>query len=132
MMEFTEQMLERICLEVHGTTEVEVGDNTISFKAPFVRKTMRDAIMDFTGYDISCMNEEQLREACQKLGIEVDETMGRGELIDEIFGAKSEGNYIQQKFIIDYPIERSRLCERHRDKRELHERFKLSVTGKEL
>ncbi|MEG1587366.1 MAG: lysine--tRNA ligase [Bacteroidales bacterium] len=132
MMNFTENMLEKICLDVNGTTEVKVGDKTISFKAPFARKTMTQAILDFTGIDISGMNEEQLREACHQLGIEADETMGKGKLIDEIFGEKCEGNYIQPTFITDYPIEMSPLCKRHRTNPELTERFELMVNGKEL
>ncbi|MDE6308905.1 MAG: lysine--tRNA ligase, partial [Muribaculaceae bacterium] len=103
MMDFTERMIEKICLDVNGTTEVKVGDNIISFKAPFKRVTMTQAIKDFTGYDITGMDEEQLRDVCHKLHIEVDKTMGKGKLIDEIFGEKCEGNYIQPTFIIDYP-----------------------------
>ncbi|MBD5267649.1 MAG: lysine--tRNA ligase [Bacteroides sp.] len=132
MMDFTEKMLERICLEVNGTTEVKVGDNTISFKAPFKRITMIDAIKEHTGIDITGMDETQLREVATGLGIEVDETMGKGKLIDEIFGEKCEGNYIQPTFIIDYPIEMSPLTKRHRNNPELTERFELMVNGKEL
>ncbi|WP_290450830.1 DUF4332 domain-containing protein, partial [uncultured Muribaculum sp.] len=115
-----------------GTTEVKVGDNTISFKAPFKRITMIDAIKEHTGIDIAGMDEEQLREVCRKLDIEADETMGKGKLIDEIFGEKCEGNYIQPTFIIDYPIEMSPLTKRHRNNPELTERFELMVNGKEL
>ena len=132
MMDFTEKMLEKICLDVNGTTEVKVGDNTISFKAPFKRITMIDAIKEHTGIDIADMDEEQLREVCRKLDIEADETMGKGKLIDEIFGEKCEGNYIQPTFIIDYPIEMSPLTKRHRNNPELTERFELMVNGKEL
>ena len=132
MMKFTEQMLEKICLDVNGTTEVKVGDNTISFKTPFKRVTMIDAIKEFTGIDISGMDENQLRDVCKKIGVEVDETMGKGKLIDEIFGEKCEGNYIQPTFITDYPIEMSPLCKRHRNNPELTERFELMVNGKEL
>ena len=132
MMDFTEKMLEKICLDVNGTTEVKVGDNTISFKAPFKRITMIDAIKEHTGIDIAGMDEEQLREVCRKLDIEADETMGKGKLIDEIFGEKCEGNYIQPTFIIDYPIEMSPLTKRHRNNPELTERFELMVNGKEL
>lgn len=132
MMEFTEKMLEKICLDVNGTTEVKVGDNIINFKAPFARKTMTEAIKDFTGIDITGMDEDQLREVCKQLHIEVDETMGKGKLIDEIFGEKCEGNYIQPTFITDYPIEMSPLCKRHRENPELTERFELMVNGKEL
>ena len=132
MMTFTEKMLERICMEVNGTTEVKVGDNVISFKAPFARKTMRQAILDHTGYDIDGKSEEELRAAAKEMGIEVDETMGKGKLIDEIFGEKCEGTYIQPTFIIDYPIEMSPLTKRHRENPELTERFELMVNGKEL
>lgn len=132
MMNFTERMLEKICLDVNGTTDVKVGDNIISFKAPFARKTMRQAILDFTGFDIAGKSEEELRAACLSMGIEADETMGKGKLIDEIFGEKCEGNYIQPTFITDYPIEMSPLCKRHRENPELTERFELMVNGKEL
>ena len=132
MMDFTERMLEKICLDVNGTTEVKVGDNVISFKAPFKRITMIDAIKEHTGIDITGMDEEQLRATASKLGIEVDETMGKGTLIDEIFGEKCEGTYIQPTFIIDYPIEMSPLTKRHRNNPELTERFELMVNGKEL
>ena len=132
MMEFTEKMLEKICLDVNGTTEVKMGDNIISFKAPFARKTMTEAIKDFTGIDITGMDEAQLRDVCKQLHIEVDDSMGKGKLIDEIFGEKCEGNYIQPTFITDYPIEMSPLCKRHRDNPELTERFELMVNGKEL
>ncbi|MBR3858760.1 MAG: lysine--tRNA ligase, partial [Bacteroidaceae bacterium] len=132
MMNFTEQMLEKICLDVNGTTEVQVGDNVISFKAPFARRTMTEAIKEFTGVDITGMDEAQLRAVCKELGVETDETMGKGKLIDEIFGEKCEGNYIQPTFITDYPIEMSPLCKRHRENPELTERFELMVNGKEL
>lgn len=132
MMEFTEKMLEKICMDVNGTTEVKVGDNVISFKAPFRRVTMIDAIKDFTGIDITGMGEDELRDVCRKLNIEVDASMGKGKLIDEIFGEKCEGNYIQPTFIIDYPIEMSPLTKRHRENPELTERFELMVNGKEL
>ena len=132
MMDFTEKLLEKICLDVNGTTEVKVGDNIISFRAPFRRVTMIDAIKDFTGIDITGMGEDELRDVCRKLDIEVDASMGKGKLIDEIFGEKCEGNYIQPTFIIDYPIEMSPLTKRHRDNPELTERFELMVNGKEL
>ena len=132
MMEFTEKLVETICLEVNGTTEVKIGDNIINFKAPYRRVTMTDAIKEHTGIDITGMTEEQLREAARSLGIEVDETMGKGKLIDEIFGEKCEGSYIQPTFIIDYPIEMSPLTKKHRDNPELTERFELMVNGKEL
>ncbi|HEY5571100.1 MAG TPA: lysine--tRNA ligase [Bacteroidales bacterium] len=132
MMDYTEKMLEKICLDVNGTTEVKVGEQTISFKAPFKRITMIDAIKDFTGIDITNMDENQLRDVCKQLGIEADDTMGKGKMIDEIFGEKCEGNYIQPTFITDYPIDMSPLCKRHRKNPELTERFELMVNGKEL
>lgn len=132
MMEFTEQMLEQIATKVLGTTKTTIGDREIDFKAPYPRVTMIDAIKEHTGMDITGMDEAQLREVCRKLNIEVDETMGKGKLIDEIFGDKCEGNYIQPTFIIDYPIEMSPLCKRHRANPELTERFELMVNGKEL
>ncbi len=132
MMSFTERLLEKICLDVNGTTEVKVGDNTISFKAPFRRVTMIDAIKENTGIDITGMDESALRETARSLGIEVDDSMGKGKLIDEIFGETSEGKYIQPTFIIDYPIEMSPLTKRHRSNPELTERFELMVNGKEL
>lgn len=132
MMTFTERMLEKICLDVNGTTEVKVGDNTISFKAPFPRVTMAQAIKDHTGRDITGLDEEGLRSLARELGVEVDDTMGKGKLIDEIFGEKCEGKYIQPTFITDYPIEMSPLTKRHRDNPELTERFELMVNGKEL
>jgi lysyl-tRNA synthetase class 2 len=132
MMNFTEQMLQKICMDVNGTTEVKVGDNVISFKAPFRRVTMIDAIKEFTGIDITGMGEDELRDVCKQLHIDVDASMGKGKLIDEIFGEKCEGNYIQPTFIIDYPIEMSPLTKRHRNNPELTERFELMVNGKEL
>lgn len=132
MMEMTEQMIEKICLDVNGTTEVKVGDHIINLKAPYKRVTMLDSIKEFTGYDLTGMNEEQIREVCLKLKLEVDETMGKGKLIDEIFGEFCEGNYIQPTFITDYPIEMSPLTKKHRDNPELTERFELMVNGKEL
>ncbi len=132
MMTFTENMLEKICLDVNGTTEVKVGDNIINFKTPYKRISMIDSIKEFTGIDINGMNEEQLVEVCKKLNVDVNNTMGKGKLIDEIFGAKCEGNYIQPTFITDYPREMSPLCKRHRTNPELTERFELMVNGKEL
>ncbi|GHT04803.1 lysine--tRNA ligase [Bacteroidia bacterium] len=132
MMTFTEQMIERICLDVLGTTEVQVGENQISFKAPYRRVTMIDAIKENTGVDIAGMDEEQLREVCKKLHVEQDNTMGKGKLIDEIFGETSEGKYIQPTFITDYPKEMSPLTKKHRTNPELTERFELMVNGKEL
>ena len=132
MMEFTENMLERIALAVNGTTEVEIDGKTISFKAPFRRLTMTDAILEKTGYDITGQSEAQLREACARLNVEVDDTMGKGKLIDAIFGQYCEGDLVQPTFICDYPIEMSPLCKRHRDNSDLTERFELFVAGKEL
>ena len=132
MMEFTENMLERIAIAVNGTTDVEIDGKTISFKAPFRRLTMTDAILEKTGYDITGQNEAQLREACARLNVEVDDTMGKGKLIDAIFGQYCEGDLVQPTFICDYPIEMSPLCKRHRDNEDLTERFELFVAGKEL
>lgn len=132
MMDFTEAMLEKVCLDVNGATEVKVGENVISFKRPFKRVTMTESIKEFTGIDITGMDEDALRNVCKQLHIEVDESFGKGKLIDEIFGEKCEGNYIQPTFITDYPIEMSPLCKRHRDNPELTERFELMVAGKEL
>ena len=132
MMEFTENMLERIALAVNGTTDVEIDGKTISFKAPFCRLTMTDAIREKTGYDITGQSEAELREACTRLNVEVDDTMGKGKLIDAIFGQYCEGDLIQPTFICDYPIEMSPLCKRHRDNEDLTERFELFVAGKEL
>jgi len=132
MMSMTEKMLEKICLDVLGTTKVMIGGKEIDFKAPYKRVTMIDAIKEHTGIDINGMSEEQLREVCKELHIEQDETMGKGKLIDEIFGEKCEGNYIQPTFITDYPIEMSPLTKKHRSNPELTERFELMVNGKEL
>ena len=132
MMEFTENLLEHCAMEVNGTTDVVFGENKVSFKAPFARVTMTDAIKNFTGFDISGKSEAQLFEAAKGLGIDVDETMGKGKLIDEIFGAKCEGNFIQPTFITDYPKEMSPLCKEHRDNPDLTERFELMVCGKEI
>ena len=132
MMSFTEQMLEKIAMDVNGTTEVKVGDNIINFKAPFRRVPMLEAIKEFTGYDLNGKSEEEIFAICKELKMEVDETMGKGKLIDEIFGEFCEGNYIQPTFITDYPIEMSPLCKRHRNNPELTERFELMVNGKEL
>ena len=132
MMCFTEQMLEKIALDVNGTTDVQVGEHTISFKAPFRRVTMLDSIKEFTGYDLNGKSEEEIFAICKELKMEVDETMGKGKLIDEIFGEFCEGNYIQPTFITDYPIEMSPLCKRHRNNPDLTERFELMVNGKEL
>jgi lysyl-tRNA synthetase class 2 len=132
MMDFTEQMIEKICLDVNGTTEVQVGDKTISLKTPYKRISMIDAIKENTGIDIEGMDENDLRKVCEDLQIDVDETMGKGKLIDKLFGEKCEANYVQPTFITDYPLEMSPLCKRHRHNPELTERFELLVNGKEL
>ncbi len=136
MMEFTEQMVEYVAMdvamEVLGTTKAKVGDNIIDFKAPYKRITMIDAIEEHTGINVAGMNEEELREVCKKVGVEQDETMGVGKLIDEIFGEKCEGSYIQPTFITDYPIEMSPLTKKHRTNPSLTERFELMVNGKEV
>ncbi|MFI5148510.1 MAG: lysine--tRNA ligase [Bacteroidia bacterium] len=132
MMDFTEEMLEKVAMDLHGDTKVQVGDKVIDFQRPFKRITMYEAIQEHTGIDISAMDENQLRDTCQKLGIHADKAMGKGKLIDEIFGAKCEGNYIQPTFITDYPLEMSPLCKKHRSKEGLVERFELMVNGKEL
>ena len=132
MMSFTEQLLERICLAVNGTTEVEFNGNVISYKAPYRRIPILDAIKEKTGYDLSGMSEDEIREVATKLGIEVDATMGKGKLIDEIFGETCEGTFIQPTFIIDYPVEMSPLTKMHRSKPGLTERFELMVNGKEV
>ena len=132
MMDFTERLLEHCAIAVNGTSDCTFGENKISFKAPYKRVTMRQSIIDFTGFDIDGKSEEELRMAAKGLGISVDETMGKGKLIDEIFGEKCEGNYIQPTFITDYPKEMSPLCKVHRDNPELTERFELMVCGKEV
>ena len=132
MMSFTEKLLETICVAVNGKPEVEIDGKTISLKAPFRRLPILDAIKEKTGYDLDGMDEPQLREVAQKLGIEVDETMGKGKLIDEIFGETCESSFIQPTFIIDYPVEMSPLTKMHRSKPGLTERFELMVNGKEI
>jgi lysyl-tRNA synthetase class 2 len=132
MMEITEQLFEKIALTLHGTTELKVGDKTINFKAPYRRISIIEAIQENTGIDINGMDEAGLREVCKTLKIDVPPTIGKGKLIDEIFGATSEHNYIQPTFIIDYPIEMSPLTKKHRSKEGLVERFELMVNGKEL
>ena len=132
MMEMTENLLEYCANEVNGTTEATFGEHKVNFKAPYARITMTDAIKQFTGYDISGKTEVELFEAAKSMHIEVDETMGKGKLIDEIFGAKCEGNFIQPTFITDYPKEMSPLCKEHRDNSDLTERFELMVCGKEV
>jgi lysyl-tRNA synthetase, class II len=132
MMDTTEELLEKIAVSLHGKTEVQVGEKTIDFKRPFKRITMFDAIKEHTGIDITGMGEVQLREVCKKLGIDVAPNVGIGKLIDEIFGEKCEGHYIQPTFITDYPVEMSPLTKKHRNKEGLVERFELMVNGKEL
>lgn len=132
MMSFTEQLLERICIAVNGKPESVIDGKTISFKAPYRRLPILDAIKEKTGYDLNGMDEQQIREVCKKLEIEIDDTMGKGKLIDEIFGEFCEGTFIQPTFIIDYPVEMSPLTKMHRSKPGLTERFELMVNGKEL
>lgn len=132
MMSFTEQLLEKICIAVNGCTDSVIDGKTISFKAPYRRLPILDAIKEKTGYDLNGMDEAQIREVAQKLNIEVDETMGKGKLIDEIFGETCEGTFIQPTFIIDYPVEMSPLTKMHRSKPGLTERFELMVNGKEV
>lgn len=132
MMETTEQLLEKAALATNGTSKVKVGDKEIDFKAPYKRITMFDAIKEFTGFDISEMQEESIRDVCKQLGIHADLKWGKGKLIDEIFGAKCEGNYIQPTFITDYPVEMSPLTKKHRSKPGLVERFELMCNGKEI
>ena len=132
MMDFCEKLLEHCAIAVNGTSEATFGEHKINFKAPYARVTMADSIKHFTGFDITGKTETEIFEAAKGLGIEVDETMGKGKLIDEIFGEKCEGNYIQPTFITDYPKEMSPLCKEHRDNPELTERFELMVCGKEI
>ncbi len=132
MMEFVEKLLEYCAIEVNGTTKSTFGEQKIDFKAPYPRVTMTDAIKQYTGFDISGKSEEEIRSAAKKMGIDVDETMGKGKLIDEIFGEKCEANYIQPTFITDYPKEMSPLTKEHRSNPDLTERFELMVCGKEV
>lgn len=132
MMTFTENLLEHCAFEVNGKTETVFGEHQVDFKAPYARVTMTDSIKHFTGFDISGKSESELFEAAKSMGIDVNATMGKGKLIDEIFGSKCEGNYIQPTFITDYPIEMSPLCKQHRNNPELTERFELMVCGKEV
>jgi lysyl-tRNA synthetase class 2 len=132
MMDYTEKLLDYCATKVNGTTEATFGEHHINFKAPYLRISMTDAIIKYTGFDISGKSEDELRAAAKGMGIEVDETMGKGKIIDEIFGEKCEGNFIQPTFITDYPKEMSPLCKEHRDNPELTERFELMVCGKEL
>lgn len=132
MMDFTENMIRKICMDVNGTTKVRIGDNEIDFGPKFTRVTMLDSIKFFTGYDLTGKSENDIRKICLELGMEINDTMGKGKLIDEIFGEFCEGNYIQPTFITDYPKEMSPLCKRHRNNPDLTERFELMVNGKEL
>ena len=132
MMDFTERLLEHCAKAVNGTTKAVFGEHEIDWKAPYERISMTDAIKKFTGYNITGKSEEELRTFAKSIGINVDETMGKGKLIDEIFGEKCEGNFIQPTFITDYPIEMSPLTKKHRDKEGLTERFELMVCGKEI
>ena len=132
MMAFCERLLEHCAIAVNGTTEATFGEHKIDFKAPYARVTMADSIKHFTGFDITGKTEDDIRQAAKDLGVEVDSTMGKGKLIDEIFGEKCEGNYIQPTYITDYPKEMSPLCKEHRDNPELTERFELMVCGKEI
>jgi lysyl-tRNA synthetase class 2 len=132
MMDFCEQLLEHCAIAVNGTTKATYGAHEIDFKAPYKRITMRDSILEFTGFDILGKSEDEIRQAAKNMGIEVDDTMGKGKLIDEIFGEKCEPNYIQPTFITDYPKEMSPLCKEHRENPELTERFELMVCGKEI
>lgn len=132
MMDFTERLLQKICMDVNGTMQVTMGDKVIDFGGKFKRITMLDSIKEFTGYDLNGKSEEEIREVCRALKLEIDDTMGKGKLIDEIFGEFCEGNYIQPTFITDYPIEMSPLTKKHRSNPALTERFELMVNGKEL
>jgi lysyl-tRNA synthetase class 2 len=132
MMKFVENMLEKVATAVNGTTDATIGENIVSFKAPYARVPILEAIKEHTGLDLSGKTEDEVREAAKSIGLEVDETMGKGKLIDEIFGEKCEKHYIQPTYITDYPIEMSPLCKKHRDNPELTERFELMVNGKEV
>ena len=132
MMNFTEEMIERIAIALHGTTNVQLGEVEINFKRPFKRVTMYDSIKEYTGFEIAGKTEDELHDICKQLGIETDKTMGKGKMIDEIFGEKCEHHYIQPTFIIDYPVEMSPLTKKHRSVEGLTERFELMVNGKEL
>lgn len=132
MMETTEQLMEAIALAIHGTTEVQVGEHVINFKAPYKRMSICDAIKEKTGWDVEQMDETSLRNACREMGIHTEQSMGRGKIIDEIFGEKCEAGFIQPTFIIDYPIEMSPLTKKHRGKKGLVERFELMINGKEI
>jgi lysyl-tRNA synthetase class 2 len=132
MMDFTEKLLEFCAIQVNGTSNAKFGDQEISFKAPFARVSMTEAILKYTGFDITGKTEQELFDFAKSIGIDVNETMGKGKLIDEIFGEKCEGNFIQPTFITDYPVEMSPLTKKHRSKEGLTERFELMVCGKEI
>jgi lysyl-tRNA synthetase, class II len=132
MMKFVENMLEEVATAVNGTTDATIGSNSVSFKAPYARVPILEAIKEHTGLNLNGKSESEVREAALGIGLEVDETMGKGKLIDEIFGEKCEKHYIQPTFITDYPVEMSPLCKKHRDNPELTERFELMVNGKEV
>lgn len=132
MMDFTEQLLERVALEVNGSTNIQFGDKQISLKAPFQRIPILQAIKEHTGFDLHGKTEDEIRDICKQLHIETDASMGKGKLIDEIFGEKCEHHYVQPTFIMDYPVEMSPLCKKHRDNPELTERFELIINGKEI
>ena len=132
MMDFTEEMIEKVAKDLHGTTKIKVGNKEIDFKRPFKRMSMLGAIKEYTGVDISGMDESRLRKVCKELAVEVDATMGKGKIIDALFGEKVEEHLVQPTFIIDYPVEMSPLCKKHRDNPELTERFELIVNGQEL
>ena len=132
MMRFVENMLEEVAMALNGTTDATIGENTVSFKTPYARVPILQAIKEHTGLELGGKSEDEVREAAKSIGLEVDETMGKGKLIDEIFGEKCEKHYIQPTYIIDYPVEMSPLCKKHRDNPELTERFELLVNGKEV
>ena len=132
MMDFTEKLLEKVALETNGTTKVKIGDNEVDFKAPYRRLPILEAIKEKTGYDLGGMSEDEMRGVAKKCGVEVTPSMGKGKLIDEIFGETCEGTFIQPTFITDYPVEMSPLTKMHRSKPGLTERFELMVNGKEL
>ncbi|MFN4123956.1 MAG: lysine--tRNA ligase [Flavobacteriales bacterium] len=132
MMDFTEQLLERVALEVNGSTDIQFGDKQISLKAPFQRIPILQAIKEHTGFDLHGKTEDEIRDICKQLHIETDASMGKGKMIDEIFGEKCEHHYVQPTFIMDYPVEMSPLCKKHRDNPELTERFELIINGKEI
>lgn len=132
MMRFVENMLEEVAIALNGTTDATIGENTVSFKTPYARVPILQAIKEHTGLELGGKSEDEVREAAKSIGLEVDESMGKGKLIDEIFGEKCEKHYIQPTYIIDYPVEMSPLCKKHRDNPELTERFELLVNGKEV